>query len=48
MERGPAVGAGLGARTQALLGCLVRVLLWVASALLYFGSEQTARLLGSP
>lgn len=32
----------------ALLGCLVRVLLWVASALLYFGSEQAARLLGSP
>lgn len=50
MERGPVVGAGLGAgaRIRALLGCLVKVLLWVASALLYFGSEQAARLLGSP
>ena len=50
MERGPVVGAGrgAGARIQALLGSLVRVLLWVASALLYFGSEQAARLLGSP
>lgn len=50
MERGPTVGAGLGAgaRIRALLGCLVKVLLWVASALLYFGSEQAARLLGSP
>ncbi|MEJ1280313.1 fat storage-inducing transmembrane protein 1 [Cricetulus griseus] len=50
MERGPMVGAGLGARARvrALLGCLVKVLLWVASALLYFGSEQAARLLGSP
>jgi hypothetical protein len=46
MERGPVVGAR--AQIQALLGCLVKVLLWVASALLYFGSEQAARLLGSP
>ncbi|KAF5925740.1 hypothetical protein HPG69_002190 [Diceros bicornis minor] len=50
MERGPVVGAGPGTRAQirAVLGCLVQVLLWVASALLYFGSEQAARLLGSP
>nr|XP_023395896.1 fat storage-inducing transmembrane protein 1 [Loxodonta africana] len=49
MERGPVVGAGSGARAQirALLGCLLKVLLWLASALLYFGSEQAARLLGS-
>lgn len=33
MERGPVVGAGrgAGARIRALLGGLVRVLLWVAS-----------------
>lgn len=50
MERRPVVGAGrgVGTRIQAVLGCLVRVLLWVSSTLLYFGSEQAARLLGSP
>ncbi|XP_037690542.1 fat storage-inducing transmembrane protein 1 [Choloepus didactylus] len=51
MEQGPVVGAGpglaIGSRIRALLGCLLRVLLWLASALLYFGSEQAARLLGS-